>query len=37
MQKDYSNARATYQSVVQNSAFPELKAEAQGKLDRIKN
>jgi tetratricopeptide (TPR) repeat protein len=33
-QKDYFNAKATYESVAVNSAIPELKAEAQQKLDR---
>ncbi|HZF66139.1 MAG TPA: tetratricopeptide repeat protein [Chitinophagaceae bacterium] len=33
-QKDYFNAKATYQSVVQNSLNAELKAEAQRKLDQ---
>lgn len=34
-QKDYFNAKATYQSVVQNTVIPELKTEAQQKLDRV--
>jgi TolA-binding protein len=33
-QKDYFNAKATYQSVAQNSTIPELKTEAQQKLDK---
>jgi tetratricopeptide (TPR) repeat protein len=33
-QKDYFNAKATYESVAKNSVIPELKAEAQQKLDR---
>jgi tetratricopeptide (TPR) repeat protein len=33
-QKDYFNAKATYESVAKNSAIPELKAEAQAKLDK---
>ena len=33
-QKDYFNAKATYQSVAANTTIPELKAEAQQKLDR---
>lgn len=33
-QKDYFNAKATYESVAQNSTIPELKSEAQQKLDR---
>ncbi len=33
-QKDYFNAKATYESVAKNSTIPELKAEAQQKLDR---
>ena len=33
-QKDYFNAKATYESVAKNAAIPELKAEAQQKLDR---
>ena len=32
--KDYFNAKATYQSVVQNSTIDELKTEAQQKLDK---
>ena len=31
--KDYFNAKATYQSVAQNSTIPEIKTEAQQKLD----
>jgi tetratricopeptide (TPR) repeat protein len=34
-QKDYFNAKATFQSVVQNAGIPELKSEAQSKLDRV--
>ncbi len=34
--KDFFNARATLQSVAQNSRFPELKAEAQQRLDGLK-
>ena len=33
-EKDYFNAKATYQSVAQNSVITELKKEAQQKLDR---
>jgi TolA-binding protein len=33
-QKDYFNAKATFQSVAQNSTIPELKTEAQQKLDK---
>jgi tetratricopeptide (TPR) repeat protein len=33
-QKDYFNAKATYESVAKNSVIPELKAEAQQKLDK---
>lgn len=33
-QKDYFNAKATYESVAKNAAIPELKAEAQQKLDK---
>ncbi|MEO6229730.1 MAG: tetratricopeptide repeat protein [Ferruginibacter sp.] len=33
-QKDYFNAKATYQSVSQNSAIPELKTAASEKLDK---
>jgi tetratricopeptide (TPR) repeat protein len=33
-QKDYFNAKATYQSVAQNSTIAELKTEAQQKLDK---
>jgi TolA-binding protein len=35
-EKDYFNAKATLQSVIQNSKSEELKAEAQRKLDGIK-
>jgi TolA-binding protein len=34
VQKDYFNAKATYESVAKNSAIAELKAEAQQKLDK---
>jgi lipopolysaccharide biosynthesis regulator YciM len=34
-QKDYFNAKATYQSIVQNSLNAELKGEAQAKLTRV--
>ncbi len=34
-QKDYFNAKATFQSVVENSLNAELKAEAQAKLDKV--
>jgi TolA-binding protein len=34
LQKDYFNAKATFQSVVDNTINAELKSEAQGKLDR---
>ncbi|MGG9972526.1 tetratricopeptide repeat protein [Ferruginibacter sp. SUN002] len=33
--KDYFNAKATYQSVAQNATIPELKTEAQQKLDKV--
>lgn len=33
-QKDYFNAKATYESVAKNAIIPELKQEAQQKLDR---
>ena len=33
-QKDYFNAKATYESVAKNSSIPELKLEAQQKLDK---
>lgn len=33
-QKDYFNAKATYESVAKNAAIAELKAEAQQKLDK---
>jgi tetratricopeptide (TPR) repeat protein len=33
-QKDYFNAKATYESVAKNAAIPELKVEAQQKLDK---
>ncbi len=35
-QKDYFNAKATYESVAQNSVIPELKAIAQQKLEQAK-
>ena len=35
-QKDYFNAKATYESVAQNSAIAELKTVAQQKLDKAK-
>ncbi len=35
-QKDYFNAKATYESVALNSSIPELKAEAQQKLEKAK-
>jgi tetratricopeptide (TPR) repeat protein len=34
-QKDYFNAKATYQSIVDNSINPDLKAEAQRKLNQV--
>ncbi len=34
-QKDYFNAKATFQSVVDNTLDAELKAEAQGKLNQV--
>jgi TolA-binding protein len=34
-QKDYFNAKATFQSVVENTLNAELKAEAQRKLDEV--
>jgi TolA-binding protein len=34
-QKDYFNAKATFQSIVENSLNAELKAEAQGKLNKV--
>jgi TolA-binding protein len=34
-QKDYFNAKATFQSVVQNAGIQELKTEAQQKLDQV--
>ncbi|MEP6712534.1 MAG: tetratricopeptide repeat protein, partial [Ferruginibacter sp.] len=34
LQKDYFNAKATYESVAKNSSIPELKNEAQQKLDK---
>ncbi|MBA3674437.1 MAG: tetratricopeptide repeat protein, partial [Chitinophagaceae bacterium] len=33
-QKDYFNAKATYQSVAQNASIPEIKIQAQQKLDK---
>lgn len=35
-QKDYFNAKATYESVAMNSTIPELKTEAQQKLEKAK-
>ena len=35
VQKDYFNAKATYQSIVDNSIVPEFKKEAQEKLNRV--
>jgi len=34
-QKDYFNAKATLQSVIENSKITELKTEAQAKLDKV--
>ena len=34
-QKDYFNAKATLQSVIENSKITELKTEAQSKLDKV--
>ena len=34
-QKDYFNAKATFQSIVDNSINPELKSEAQIKLNKV--
>jgi TolA-binding protein len=34
-QKDYFNAKATYQSIVDNSIVPEFKKEAQEKLNKV--
>ena len=34
-QKDYFNAKATFQSIVDNSINTELKTEAQSKLTRV--
>ncbi|MBL7742877.1 MAG: tetratricopeptide repeat protein [Chitinophagaceae bacterium] len=36
-QKDYFNAKATFQSIVDNSINPELKTEAQAKLSRVED
>ncbi|HEY6504750.1 MAG TPA: tetratricopeptide repeat protein, partial [Chitinophagaceae bacterium] len=36
-QKDYFNAKATFQSIVDNSLNPELKTEAQRKLTRVED
>jgi TolA-binding protein len=36
-QKDYFNAKATFQSVVDNTIDPTLKAEAQTKLTQVLN
>lgn len=33
-QKDYFNAKATYESVARNAAIPEIRAEAQSKYDK---
>jgi hypothetical protein len=33
-QKDYFNAKATYQSVYENATIPDLKNEAKQKLDK---
>jgi hypothetical protein len=35
-QKDYFNAKATYQSIVDNATNLELKTEAQQKLEKVK-
>lgn len=35
LQKDYFNAKATLQSVIENSKITELKTEAQAKLDKV--
>ncbi len=35
-QKDFFNAKATYQSVAENATIPELKVEAQQKLEKAK-
>jgi TolA-binding protein len=35
-QKDYFNARATFQSIVDNTIVPEFKQEAQEKLNKVK-
>jgi tetratricopeptide (TPR) repeat protein len=34
-QKDYFNAKATYQSIVDNTIVPEFKNEAQAKLNKV--
>jgi tetratricopeptide (TPR) repeat protein len=34
-QKDYFNAKATFQSIVENSIVPEFKKEAQDKLNKV--
>ena len=34
-QKDYFNAKATFQSIIDNSVVPEFKTEAQAKLNRV--
>ena len=34
-QKDYFNAKATFQSIVENSIVPEFKNEAQTKLNKV--
>lgn len=33
VQKDYFNAKATYESIAKNASIPEIKSEAQAKLD----
>ena len=33
LQKDYFNAKATFESVAKNAAIPELKKEAEQKFD----
>jgi hypothetical protein len=35
-EKDYFNAKATLQSIIKNTAIPELKQEAVKKLDQLK-
>ena len=34
-QKDYFNAKATFQSIAENCPIPELKAEAKEKLEKV--